>query len=101
MIEAQQAARLSIQAVILFGIPAVKDDLGSENFSEQGIIQQAVRALRAALPGQSWAQARALATHPRIAAAARKAGFGLVCESRPTLPDVLASLNSQHFKILP
>ena len=50
VIEAEQAARLSIQAVILFGIPAVKDDLGSENFSEQGIVQQAVRALKNALP---------------------------------------------------
>ncbi len=62
---------------------------------------EALANLRAALPGQSWAQARALATHPRIAAAAREAGFGVVCESRPTLPDVVASLNPQHFKILP
>jgi uroporphyrinogen-III synthase len=53
---------------------------------------EAVANLMAWLPGQSWARARALATHPRIAAAARNAGFGEVAESRPTLADVLASL---------
>jgi uroporphyrinogen-III synthase len=55
---------------------------------------QAVRNLQAAFPGQSWVQGRALATHARIADAARSAGFGFVCESRPTLPDVLAALES-------
>ena len=55
---------------------------------------QALRNLQAALPEQSWVQGRALATHARIAAAARSAGFGVVLESRPTLPDVLAALKS-------
>jgi uroporphyrinogen-III synthase len=59
---------------------------------------EALAHLSACLPGQSWAAARALATHPRIAVAAKQAGFGMVCESRPTLPDVVASL-SQHFRI--
>lgn len=54
---------------------------------------EAVANLRAWLPDQSWAQARALATHPRIAAAVKNAGFGVVCESRPMLPDVVAALN--------
>lgn len=53
---------------------------------------EAVTNLSAWLPGQSWAGARALATHPRIASAVKQAGFGVVCESRPTLPDVVASL---------
>ncbi|MBM4456968.1 MAG: porphobilinogen synthase [Chloroflexi bacterium] len=48
--EAQEAASLGIPAVILFGVPAVKDPLGSENFSDQGIIQQATRGLKTALP---------------------------------------------------
>ena len=34
---------------------------------------------------QSWTQAKAVVTHSRIAQAARKAGFSVVCESRPTL----------------
>ena len=55
---------------------------------------QAVRNLQTALPEQSWVQGRALATHARIAAAARSAGFGVVLESRPTLSDVLAALKS-------
>lgn len=54
---------------------------------------EAVANLKAWLPGQSWAQARALATHPRIAAAVKNAGFGVVGESRPTLPDVVAALS--------
>jgi uroporphyrinogen-III synthase len=55
---------------------------------------QALANLIHRLPGQSWAQARALATHPRIAAAAQRAGFAVVYESRPTLPDVLASIRA-------
>ena len=57
---------------------------------------EAVVNLSAWRPGQSWSAARALATHPRIAAAAKRAGFGVVCESRPTLPDVVASLESMR-----
>ncbi|MBA3057870.1 MAG: uroporphyrinogen-III synthase [Gammaproteobacteria bacterium] len=53
---------------------------------------EAVSNLRACLPDQVWAGARALATHPRIAAAAQQAGFGLVQESRPTLPELVACL---------
>lgn len=55
---------------------------------------EAVANLCAALPAQSWAHARALATHPRIALAAQQAGFGRVLESRPTQPDVVAALNT-------
>lgn len=55
---------------------------------------QAIENLVAALPGQNWAAAQALATHPRIAAAARAAGFGVVQESRPSLADVVASIKS-------
>ena len=41
-----------------------------------------------------WRAARALATHPRIAQAARMAGFAEVIQSRPALPEVLASIKS-------
>ena len=44
--------------------------------------------------GQSWHQARAVATHPRIAQAARAAGFGVVCASRPTMAELIASIES-------
>ena len=42
----------------------------------------------------SWSNAKAIATHPRIAQAARDAGFGVVYESRPLLTDVVASIES-------
>lgn len=55
---------------------------------------EAVGHLPRLLPQQSWAQARAVATHPRIAQAARDLGFGVVLESRPTLVDIFASIES-------
>ncbi|MEE8297240.1 MAG: porphobilinogen synthase, partial [Hyphomicrobium sp.] len=48
--EAETAATLGIPAVLLFGIPATKDPIGLENFAADGIVQQAVRALKAVLP---------------------------------------------------
>ncbi len=48
--EVEAAARLGVPAVILFGIPAVKDELGSENFADDGIVQQAVRAIKDTVP---------------------------------------------------
>ncbi|UCC90041.1 MAG: porphobilinogen synthase [Anaerolineales bacterium] len=50
VLEAQEAAELGIPAITLFGIPAVKDSVGSENFSDEGIVQQALRAIKKALP---------------------------------------------------
>lgn len=55
---------------------------------------QAIQALVAALPGHDWSRARALVTHPRIGAAARAAGFGVVQESRPALADLVSSIKS-------
>jgi uroporphyrinogen-III synthase len=55
---------------------------------------QAISHLCAALPHQDWSRGRAVATHARIADAARKAGFGVVCESRPAVDAVVAALES-------
>ena len=55
---------------------------------------EAVANLRTVLPDQHWSGARAVATHTRIAAAARQLGFGVVCESRPHISDVVASIES-------
>ena len=57
---------------------------------------EAVLNLRACLPQQDWRAARAVATHARIAAAARQIGFGVVCESRPMLADIKASIESMR-----
>lgn len=48
--ECEEVAGLGIPGVILFGIPKAKDDKGSEGIAEDGIIQQAVRALKKSLP---------------------------------------------------
>jgi len=53
---------------------------------------EALTNLQALTPGHDWSAATALATHPRITAAARAAGFGQVIESRPALPDVVSAL---------
>ncbi len=44
--EVDRIRSLGIQAVLLFGIPATKDELGSENYADNGIVQQALRRLR-------------------------------------------------------
>lgn len=48
--EAGDLQALGIPAVMLFGIPQDKDPVGLENFSAQGIIPQAIRALKQAAP---------------------------------------------------
>jgi porphobilinogen synthase len=48
--EADRVVSLGIPAVILFGLPATKDEVGSENFAPDGIVQQALRRLRARHP---------------------------------------------------
>ena len=50
VIAAQELASLGIPATILFGIPDSKDAMGSEAYSEDGIIQQAVRAIKDTVP---------------------------------------------------
>jgi porphobilinogen synthase len=49
-VEAEAIARLGISAVIMFGIPAVKDPIGLENYAPDGIIQQAIHSIKSAVP---------------------------------------------------
>ncbi len=48
--EATEIQAAGIRSVILFGIPAQKDELGTGAYDEEGIIQMAVRALKEAHP---------------------------------------------------
>jgi porphobilinogen synthase len=48
--DAERAARLGLGGIVLFGIPAAKDATGSEAYDEQGIVQQAIRAVKRAVP---------------------------------------------------
>ncbi|MEM0375781.1 MAG: porphobilinogen synthase, partial [Nitrososphaerota archaeon] len=44
---APRAEELGVAGLLVFGIPSVKDELGSTAYSREGIVQRAVRALRA------------------------------------------------------
>ena len=47
---AEQAYKLGIPAVMLFGIPDSKDELASRAYADDGIVQNAIRALKDKLP---------------------------------------------------
>src|SRR5512140_834469 len=48
--DCEEVHGLGIPAVILFGIPEHKDELGSEAYSDEGIIQHAIKAIKNKLP---------------------------------------------------
>ncbi|MBV9335084.1 MAG: porphobilinogen synthase, partial [Solirubrobacterales bacterium] len=48
--EAKEAAELGIPAVLLFGLPATKDEEGSGAWDDEGIVQLATRAIKEAHP---------------------------------------------------
>ena len=48
--EAKRAYELGLQAVLLFGIPAEKDEQASGAYAEKGIVQDAVRAIKKSCP---------------------------------------------------
>lgn len=48
--EAEEAARLGVGGVILFGIPETKDEQGSDALSAQGIVADGIRAMKRAAP---------------------------------------------------
>ena len=49
--EADELRGLGVPAVILFGIPDEKDEQGSGAWDDEGVVQRALRALRASAPG--------------------------------------------------
>jgi porphobilinogen synthase len=48
--ECEQVLAVGVPAIILFGIPEGKDAVGSEAYAENGIVQQAIRAIKEKLP---------------------------------------------------
>ena len=48
--ECQEVSSLGIPAVILFGIPERKDPLGSEAYSDSGVVQKAIREIKEKVP---------------------------------------------------
>ena len=97
------AAGAQVRFVVAYWRAAPAPDVVRQALAEQDLrddalwlftSSEAIGNLKASLPGHDWSRTRALATHPRIAAAARAAGFGVVCASRPGLPDITASIKS-------
>lgn len=48
--EAERIANLGLTSVLLFGIPTEKDEVGSQAYHSHGIIQEAIRRIKAAVP---------------------------------------------------
>ncbi len=48
--EVEEVAKLKIPAVILFGVPEHKDEVGSSAYDPEGIVQQAIRAVKKTAP---------------------------------------------------
>jgi porphobilinogen synthase len=48
--EVEEIAKLGIPGVILFGLPEKKDEVGSEAWHPEGVVQKAVRAIKKAVP---------------------------------------------------
>ena len=48
--EVERIANLGITSVLLFGLPSEKDEVGSQAYDAQGIIQQAIRRIKAETP---------------------------------------------------
>ncbi len=48
--EIDEITRLGIHSVLLFGVPAKKDAIGSDSYHEDGIIQESIRTIRRAAP---------------------------------------------------
>ncbi len=48
--EAAEVASLGIPAVLLFGLPGVKDEIGSEAWADNGVVQRAIRQIKQASP---------------------------------------------------
>jgi len=48
--EAVELASLNIPAVLLFGLPGKKDDIGSQAWAEDGVVQRAIKEIKKAAP---------------------------------------------------
>jgi porphobilinogen synthase len=48
--EAVEVASLGIPAVLLFGLPGKKDDIGSQAWAEDGVVQRSIREIKKAAP---------------------------------------------------
>jgi uroporphyrinogen-III synthase len=96
------AAGVQVDIVVSYERSAPKFDAAELMLMENAVTDQCVWLLSSSeavanlslISNLDWSQAIAIATHPRIARAAKEAGFGVVYESRPLLAEVAASIES-------
>jgi porphobilinogen synthase len=91
--EAEEVATLGIPAVILFGIPASKDPVGKENFAQDGIVQQSIRALKKAAPELT------VITDVCLCEYTDHGHCGVLNQSHPNLPEAYV-LNDETLEVL-
>jgi uroporphyrinogen-III synthase len=98
---AQLGAQVHYVAAYTRGLPQWSEEQRelAERAVDQGAIwlfssSEAIANLAALLPRHDFSRAGAVATHPRIAQAARDAGFGRVIDARPQFDAVIAALES-------
>ena len=48
--EIKEAYDLGIKAIILFGIPAHKDEIGSASWNDEGVVQRTIRKIKSEIP---------------------------------------------------
>lgn len=97
----EAGAEVELLAVYERQLPAwtpLQHDLARQAASDGSLwlfsSSEAVANLQQLLPRQQWSQVFALTTHERIANKALSAGFGRILHSRPSLKDVVASIES-------
>jgi uroporphyrinogen-III synthase len=101
--ERAQAAGMQVAQVAAYRRSAPRWSPGERALAQSAAVDgtawlfsssEAATHLQALLPGQDWSQARALATHPRIAQAVQALGFASVVLTAPQREAVQASLQS-------
>lgn len=97
----EAGAEVELLAVYERQLPAwtpLQHDLARQAASDGSLwlfsSSEAVANLQQLLPRQQWTQGFALTTHERIANKALSVGFGRILHSRPSLKDVVASIES-------
>ncbi len=90
------AARIEGSALSLLQVAIAVPEAHLWFFSSSEAIDHLCDAPAVRAIARPWGSSRALATHPRIAERARRAGFGEVLTSRPTLDAVVACIQSAH-----
>ena len=96
--EATRLAALGVPAVLLFGIPERKDPMGTRAYDDGGVVQQAIRSIKARLPAMIVITDVCLCEytdHGHCGVVRRQSGGEVTVDNDATLP-LLARMASSH-----